>query len=110
MEGKALYDLLEREIIPLFYTRGMDGLPREWIRQMKESMREVGKRFSSHRMLLEYAERFYTPALANAEAFSKNSCGLCREIAAYLDKLRANWDELRIEELASPSALHPQDR
>ena len=47
VEGKALYDLLEREIIPLFYTRGMDGLPREWIHRMKESMREVGKGFSS---------------------------------------------------------------
>ena len=57
VEGKALYDLLEREIIPQFYNRGMDGLPREWIRKMKESMREVGKRFSSHRMLLEYAEQ-----------------------------------------------------
>ena len=66
VESEALYDLLEREIIPLFYTRGMDGLPREWIRKMKESMREVGKRFSSHRMLLEYAGTFYAPALANA--------------------------------------------
>jgi starch phosphorylase len=104
VEGKALYDLLEREIIPLFYTRGMDGLPREWIHRMKASMREVGKGFSTHRMLTEYTQRFYTPALASAEAFSKNSCGLCRQIAAYRDKLRTNWDELRIDSLASPSA------
>ena len=62
VEGKALYDLLEREIIPLFYQRGMDGLPREWIRKMKASMRQVGGTFSSHRMLLEYPERFYAPA------------------------------------------------
>jgi starch phosphorylase len=104
VEGKALYDLLEREIIPLFYTRGMDGLPREWIRRMKASMREVGKGFSAHRMLTEYTQSFYAPALAKAEAFRAESCGLCRELASYREKLQSNWDELEIEELNSLSA------
>ena len=104
VEGKALYDLLEREIIPLFYNRGMDGLPREWIRRMKESMRQVGKEFSTHRMLVEYTERFYLPALAQAEAFSAKGCALCRELAAYLEKVRTNWDDLDVDELASPTA------
>jgi starch phosphorylase len=104
VEGKALYDLLEREIIPLFYTRGMDGLPREWIRRMKASMREVGKRFSSHRMLLEYTERFYAPALSNCAEFSKKECRLCKELAGYLERLRKGWGSIRIEELSSPSA------
>ncbi len=42
IEGTALYDLLEREVVPQFYARGIDGLPREWIRRMKASMRDVG--------------------------------------------------------------------
>jgi len=104
VEGKALYDLLEREIIPLFYTRGMDGLPREWIGRMKSSMREVGKRYSSHRMLLEYAETFYAPALANCAAFSAKGCEMCKDLAGYLEKLRQNWGAVRIEQLSSPSA------
>jgi glycogen phosphorylase len=104
VEGKALYDLLEREVIPQFYTRGMDGLPREWIRKMKESMREVGKRFSSHRMLLQYAENFYLPALANARSFTESGYRLSREEAAYLRRLQEKWSALRIEELSSPSA------
>ncbi|HVO38669.1 MAG TPA: alpha-glucan family phosphorylase [Spirochaetia bacterium] len=104
VEGKALYDLLEREIIPAFYNRGMDGLPREWIKRMKASMREVGKRFSTHRMLMEYTDRFYAPALEKAKAFDEQACGLCKDLAAYMEKLRKNWDELRIDELTSPSA------
>jgi starch phosphorylase len=104
VEGKALYDLLEREIIPLFYARGMDGLPRGWIQRMKASMREVGKGFSTHRMLMQYTQRFYAPALGSAEAFEVSEYGLCREIADYREKLARNWDELRIEELTSPSA------
>jgi len=103
VESEALYDLLEREIIPLFYTRGMDGLPREWIRRMKESMREVGKRFSSHRMLLEYTGSFYAPALANAQKMLRKGCVECKETAAYLTRLRQGWDEVRIEEVDSPS-------
>ena len=103
VEGDALYDLLEREIIPLFYARGMDGLPREWIRRMKESMREVGKRFSSHRMLLEYAGTFYAPAVANARRLMTKGCVECKDTAAYLAKLRKSWDALRIEEISSPS-------
>src|SRR5208283_1353416 len=105
VESKALYDLLEREIIPLFYTRGMDGLPRDWIRRMKESMREVGKRFSSHRMLMEYAGAFYSPALTNARKLIKGECTVCRETSAYLTKLRRSWDALRIEEIVSPSEM-----
>jgi len=103
VEGEALYDLLEREIVPLFYTRGMDGLPREWIRKMKESMRDVGKRFSSHRVLLEYANSFYSPAVANAQKLMRKSCALCRESSTYLAKLRHSWDALRIEEITSSS-------
>ncbi len=103
VESKALYDLLEREIIPLFYARGMDGLPREWIRRMKASMREVGRRFSSHRMLLEYAGRFYEPAARNAKAFAERGFAVSRDLAGYLDRLRRAWDALRIEELSSPS-------
>jgi starch phosphorylase len=104
VESKALYDLLEREIIPLFYTRGMDGLPREWIKKMKESMRVVGKGFSTHRMLLEYAGRFYAPAAANARAFAAKGYASSRDLAGYLERLRKSWGALRIEELSSPSA------
>jgi starch phosphorylase len=104
VEGKALYDLLEREIIPLFYTRGMDGLPRDWIRRMKASMREVGKNYSSTRMLLEYHDRFYAPAMENARALAADDCALCRDMAGYLARLRAGWEKLRIEGLSSPSA------
>jgi starch phosphorylase len=103
VEGKALYDLLEREIIPLFYSRGMDGLPREWIRRMKSSMREVGKNYSSTRMLLEYNERFYARAMENERSLREKNCALCREMAAYFEKLRKAWPALRIDGLSSPS-------
>ncbi len=111
VEGKALYDLLEREIIPMFYTRGMDGLPREWIGMMKTSMHRVGKGFSSHRMLLEYMNDFYTPALAASAAFADKGYRLARDMAAYVKKLEQSWQEIKVEEIssASPSVLKVGD-
>ena len=87
VEGKALYDLLEREIVPLFYTRGRDGLPRGWIKRMKASMSWVGRRFTSHRMLQAYAEQFYLPALQRAKELCGEDFRRCRELAAYRRKL-----------------------
>jgi starch phosphorylase len=99
IEGEALYDLLEREIVPLFYSRGRDQLPREWIRRMKCSMREVGKGFSSHRMLKEYSEHFYLPALENARKLASADYLPAREVAAYLEKARAAWPRVAVTEL-----------
>lgn len=63
-DAKSLYDLLENEIIPLFYqTRSSDGLPGEWILRMKESIRTIGPQFSMRRMVKEYFERLYLPEM-----------------------------------------------
>ncbi len=99
IESQALYDLLEREIVPRFYQRGRDGLPREWIKTMKASMRVVGKEYSSHRMLKEYSERFYFPALENARRLKEAGYGPARELAAYLEKARRAWPSLAVSDL-----------
>ncbi|MCL2319256.1 MAG: alpha-glucan family phosphorylase, partial [Treponema sp.] len=101
IESKALYDLLEREIIPLFYQRGRDGLPREWIKMMKSSMREIGKSMSSHRMLMDYSNKFYLPALKNYRQLIKDEYKESRALAAYLSKLRQAWDSIAIAKIES---------
>ncbi|MDR2517990.1 MAG: alpha-glucan family phosphorylase [Spirochaetaceae bacterium] len=96
IESKALYDLLERDIIPLFYQRGRDGLPREWIRRMKASMREIGQSMSSHRMLMDYANQFYFPALKNYRRIVKDEFLESKALAQYFAKLAKGWDDLKI--------------
>jgi len=96
IESKALYDLLEREIIPLFYTRGRDGLPREWIRRMKTCMREIGQSMSCHRMLMDYSNKYYFPALKNYKRLLKDNYQESKAVAAYLQKLRNAWPELAV--------------
>jgi starch phosphorylase len=98
IESQALYDLLEREIIPLFYQRGRDGLPREWIKRMKASMRFIGAEYSSHRMLKEYSERFYLPALENYRALALKEFAPSKDLARYVEKLRSVWQQVTVQE------------
>jgi starch phosphorylase len=101
VESKALYDLLERDIIPLFYQRGRDGLPREWIKRMKTCMREIGHSMSSHRMLMDYSNQFYLPALENYRRIAGDDYKESKSLAAYFGKLRQSWDSLKIVKLES---------
>ncbi len=63
-DARSLMDTLEKEIVPLYYNlRSSDGLPAEWIGRMKESIRTIGPQFSMRRMVKEYLERMYLPAM-----------------------------------------------
>ena len=64
-DANALYRLLEEEVVPAFYDRGADRVPRRWISFVKESIRTVAPRFCARRMLKQYVERMYLPALAS---------------------------------------------
>jgi starch phosphorylase len=101
IESKALYDLLERDIIPMFYQRGRDNLPREWIKRMKNCMREIGQSMSSHRMLMDYSNMFYFPALKNYRRITKDDYAESKALAAYMVKLRSAWDHIRISRIES---------
>jgi starch phosphorylase len=101
IESKALYDLLERDIIPLFYQRGRDNLPREWIKRMKTCMREIGQSMSSHRMLMDYSNKFYLPALENYKRVSKDNYAESKALAGYMNKLRSAWNNLKITKVDS---------
>ena len=62
---QAIYELLEKQIVPLFYQLSNNGLPHGWIRVMKESIKTNAPRFSARRMVKEYIDKFYLKALQN---------------------------------------------
>jgi starch phosphorylase len=101
IESKALYDIIEREIIPLFYTRDRAGLPREWIHKMKICMRDIGKSMSSHRMVKDYSNKFYFPALKNYEMMTSDNYAQTKSLAAYFEKLNRAWNSIRIMSINS---------
>jgi starch phosphorylase len=64
-DAEAIYQILEKELIPLYYKVEDDGIPHEWVKVMKESMKSNGPKFSARRMIKEYIRKFYSNALKN---------------------------------------------
>jgi starch phosphorylase len=68
LDAQDLYRVLSEEVIPLYYARDSDNVPRGWVELMKEAMRSAATRFSARRMVKEYVEQLYLPAMrASAE-------------------------------------------
>ena len=66
VDSEAIYNLLENEIIPLYYKIDDDDIPHSWVRVIKEAMKSVGPRFSTRLMVKEYSREFYLNALKSA--------------------------------------------
>ena len=61
-DAESLYEVLEQQVIPLFYERDIDGLPRQWVKMMMNSIGSLAWRFSAHRMVMDYTRACYVPA------------------------------------------------
>uniref|UniRef100_C6E8D0 Alpha-glucan phosphorylase n=1 Tax=Geobacter sp. (strain M21) TaxID=443144 RepID=C6E8D0_GEOSM len=96
VESRAIYDLLEKEIVPLFYNRGSDGIPRGWTAFMKSSMQTLCPVFSTDRMVQEYARRCYLPAFEHWERLNRDNLRLAVELARWKERLHGMWGELSI--------------
>jgi len=96
VESSALYDILERDIVPLFYDRGEQGLPRDWVARMKESIRTLAPVFNTNRMVLEYTRRFYMPAAQSFHRLNADERGPAKALAAWKEKLCGAWKQVKI--------------
>ncbi len=103
VEAETLYDLLEKSVIPLFYERSHDGLPRNWIAKMKSSMREIGPVFNTHRMVEEYARSLYIPAAQRYLTLNNEQQQGAKGLASWLERVRQHWAEVRITAAHSDS-------
>jgi starch phosphorylase len=65
-DAASLYHVIEEEVRPLYYSRDADGVPRGWVRTMKQAIRTGGARFTARRMLKDYTERYYVPSARRA--------------------------------------------
>ncbi len=101
VESSALYDLLEREIVPVFYDRGSDGIPRGWVGRMKNSIRTLAPVFNTNRMVLEYTRRFYLTAGTRFRQLNADDQGRARTLAEWKSNLRREWPRVEIAGVTS---------
>lgn len=101
-DALALYRLLEEEVVPLFYERDDEGIPRRWLQKVKRSIQTVVPRFHTDRMVSDYVKQMYSPAIALGDTCERDNFAKAREIAAQEAKIQSGWEQVRIE-LVSPS-------
>lgn len=94
-DSESLYDILEHEVVPLFYERGRDGLPRPWIARMKEAIRTCAPVFTTHRMVQEYADRLYVPATLRRNRLRDDKRAPSNALAAWKKHVREVWGKVR---------------
>ena len=96
LDSRALYDLLEREIAPMFYHRAENGLPMGWIAMMKRSIKAHAHEFSTNRMVRDYAMKFYVPAARAYGRLSANDLAAAKSALVWRDRVRSNWSQVRV--------------
>jgi starch phosphorylase len=98
-ESRAIHDLLEKEIVPCFYDRGPDGLPKGWIEKMKNCLKSVSPVFNTHRMVEDYMEMLYHPAAMIALRLKKDEYAGAKELAEWAARLNREWANVRIADV-----------
>jgi starch phosphorylase len=100
-DAVALYEVLEREVVPAFYERRTDGVPAQWVERMRASMSRLAPQFSAARMMREYVDDFYVPAARAFRRRTRESNGRhARELRAWQAAIERFWLTLRFEGLA----------
>lgn len=99
IEANALYELLEKQIVPEFYSRNDEGIPMAWVQKMRQSMGELTPHYSANRAVREYTEKYYLPAAANYQLRAKNKALLAADIVKWRHILEQNWGSLRFGEM-----------
>lgn len=108
VEAEALYDLLERDVVPTFYKRGADKLPRHWLERMKAAISKLLPYFNTHRMVREYTERFYLPAAARHQQLTAQAMTRAKALAAWKARVQQHWPEVRIASVLTGSLTELQ--
>src|SRR5205823_5623413 len=93
--------LLEQEIVPLFYNRSRDGLPRGWVKMMKESISTLAPVFNTNRMVQEYMDSCYWPANARFSRLAADGLRKAAELAKWRQGLMRGWPQIKVQSVES---------
>ena len=102
LDAATIYQLLETEIIPMYYAKNSKGYSPEWIQTIKNSVTKITPRFTTKRMMDDYFERFYNKLAVRHGMLVQNNYKKAREIAAWKENIVAHWDKIRVLNITAP--------
>lgn len=101
VEANAIYDILEKEVVPLFYERSKDKLPRRWINWMKHNFKVVCPFFNTNRMVQEYTDLYYATLIKRKQQLKADENKKVRELVEWKNYIRRHWNEVNIYNVQS---------
>lgn len=99
LESRMIYDTLEKEIVPIFYERGDDRLPRQWIKMMKASIKKNGPVYNTNRMIEQYVDKFYLKSYERRTTLMKDEWKLAKEFSVWKSNLISKWDKIKFNNI-----------
>lgn len=101
-DSQTLYEILQDQVLPLYYDRGKMGYSVEWVKKVKHSIASLLPRFNSNRMVGEYVSRFYLPAARHGRLYGQNSYENAKRISVWRAKIRDAWPGVSVRRLDTP--------
>jgi starch phosphorylase len=105
VEAGSLFDLLERQVVPLYYDRFEGPVPRRWVRRIKSSLRSLGPQVVASRMVRDYVGQLYEPIAAQADALTAGGNERARALASWKSRVQAGWDGVKIVSVEAGAAV-----
>ena len=101
-DARTLYEVIQDQVVPLYYDRSKFGFSPGWVEKSKASMVSILTHFNTNRMLDEYLDHYYVPASAQGVRYSEDNAALARNIALWKDRVRSQWESVTLRRLDSP--------
>jgi starch phosphorylase len=109
IEANSLFEILERQIIPLFYDRAGARFPRGWITRMKSSIRSLGPKVMASRMVRDYLQEMYEPTAQQSDVLAADGFARARELSSWKQKVLAAWPDVKVVDVDADVAAGPVD-
>ncbi len=97
LDAETIYNILEEEIVPSFYTRNKNDIPEKWVGFIKNTIAQVAPNFTTARMIRDYKDRYYNPQFERAGKVKAENYKMAKEMAAWKYKISKTWNSIEVK-------------
>ncbi|MBP5536841.1 MAG: alpha-glucan family phosphorylase [Bacteroidales bacterium] len=106
LDSATIYTIIENDIVPAYYKSRGNGLSKEWVGYIKNTIAHVASNFTTNRMLTDYVNQYYDPQFVRSSKIQADDYALARSLAAWKQQMRENWDNIKVVSYTQPAASY----
>jgi glucan phosphorylase len=102
LDAETIYNLIENEIVSLYFNRNEKGIPTQWVKYVKNNLMQIAPNYTMKRMLDDYFAQYYNKLIERTDMMRENRYQKAFEIAAWKKNVETNWDKIEVEAIKIP--------